>query len=188
MGNSVQYGLEDYARDRYGVGAASDGVFHREEPTTRPPVRAVSELSRVTVRTGNGARILTADELVLMRRLEGMSTAREHLAKVLNQPCRYDETATPLYGILQKQYDRETARAVGKAYIAAASHVGGGEYSVTAETKASLDGQNENGFGERQAELNAARDVLGYGRSSVTGWYTAARQVGETDRKEKKDV
>ena len=186
MGNSVLYGLEDYARDRYGVGVVSEDVFHRGGATTRLPTRSVSGLRQGKGSAGDGAGIMTADELSLIRCLEGMSTARKHLSQVLNQPCRYDETSAPLYSILQKQYEREVAMVVGRAYAAATNAGGSEEASAVALKSGSPD---LSGIDDGRAEpRDTSRNGDGGDRPSVTEWYAAIQHASEafkTERKEK---
>ena len=104
-------------------------------------------------------------ELALLRCLDGMSMAREKLSEVLHRTWQNDEVAYPLYGVLQKQRDRETARAVGRAYLEAAARIHDSEVTDIPGVTASING-----------------------RPSVTEWYVAVKQMNENQGKERKDA
>jgi hypothetical protein len=171
MDKSMLYGSADYAKDQYGGSVVTEDVFHRTEHTTlssvqpaRKPLQGEGPMEDVRDR-------LTADELALIRRLDGMSTARKNLSKVLSQTRRYDETAAPLYGILQKQYDRDLARDLGRAYVEATADATNREPVV---------------IGKDELHIGAGDDV--WHGQSATEWYITVRQRFETEGKEKKDT
>lgn len=127
-----------------------------------------------------GERALTANELTLIRRLDDLSAAQENLSRVLNRRFSYDETSSPLYSILQKQYEQEAERAAGRAYASATANTGG--YGSSYATMAGEDARRQvmSGFGDMQDELyQAAWDEFQAERQSATEWYAAAKQMAE---------
>lgn len=127
-----------------------------------------------------GERALTANELTLIRRLDDLSAAQENLSRVLNRRFSYDETSSPLYSILQKQYEQEAEKAAGRAYASATANTGG--YGSSYATMAGEDARRQvmSGFGDMQDELyQAAWDEFQAERQSATEWYAAAKQMAE---------
>lgn len=163
MGEKILYGAEAYAQDRYAAVTPYGGASHYGERTTSSPEQSIFEALRGEGKSRGDEDQLIVSELALMRHFYGMSAAREKLSKVLNRAWQYDETVYPLYGILREQRDRETARAVGRAYMGAAVY--GSEVSESVGTVASANG-----------------------RPSATEWYAAVKQMAENQGKEKKDT
>ena len=118
------------------------------------------------------------DETTLYGYLDRMSMARESLSGVLNRTWLYDESGGALYGILQKQREREAVRAIGQAYANAAAVAEGMRTSVSIGT------DTENSRDELSA---ASRDEMPNGRQSVTEWYAAVKRVGEERKNERKE-
>ena len=176
MDETILYGLGEHARNRYAGATPGGGVFHGGE---RTPFSVASPASSSVQGDGSGERVLTVHELAFIRRMESMSMARESLFRVLNRTWLYDESIDSLYGILQKQREREAARAIGLAYAHAAAVAEGMETSV------SVGAATE----DRRAELSAASRVkIPNGGKSVTEWYAAIKRTEEqrkNDRKEK---
>ncbi len=163
MDEKILYGSEEYAQDRYAAAVPYGGVSHRGERTTSPSEQTLFEALRGEGKSRGDGDLLTVSELALMRRFDGMSTAREKLSKVLNRTWQYDETVYPLYGILREQRDRETARAVGRAYLGATVYGSGMPESIGTAAVAN-------------------------GRPSATEWYAAVKQMVENQGKERKDT
>lgn len=176
MDETILHGSGEPARNRYVGATPRGGVFHGGE---RMPFSAAPPASGSVQGDGTDERALTADELAFIRRMEGMSTARESLLRVLNRTWLHDESPDSLYGILQKQREREAARVVGLAYAHAAAAAEGMETSVSVEADTE----------DRRAELSvASRNEMPNGGQSVTEWYAAIKRMEEkrmTDRKEK---
>ena len=165
MDEKILYGSDEYARDCWAMAEPYEGVFPCGERTTGTFAGSTSEAFRGEGGSRSGEALLTVSELAQVRRLDGMSVAREKLSKVLNRTWQNDEVSYPLYGILREQRDRETAYAVGRAYMGATVRAHGSEASDT--------------FG---AVTSA------HGRPSATEWYVAVRQMVENQGKERKDT
>ena len=176
MDETILYGSGEHTRNRYAGATPGGGVCHGGE---RMPFSATPSASTFVQGDGSGERVLTAHELAFIRRMEGMNMARESLFRVLNRTWLYDESMDSLYGILQKQREREAARAIGLAYAHAAAVAEGIETSV------SVGAATE----DRRVELSAASRVeMPNGGKSVTEWYAAIKRMEEqrkNDRKEK---
>lgn len=112
------------------------------------------------------------DETILHGCRDEMSRAQERLSEVLGRTGQCDETVGSLYGILQKQRERESERAVGIAYAESAATGGRGAFlTVGTDTERTSDSR---------ADLSVVPwDEIPYEGKSATEWYAAIKQLNE---------
>lgn len=145
---------------------------------TTPPVEAPS----VSVNVGSevpeggtvGAVPLTDVDVYKYQ----MDQARQKVYDVLNRKFKYNAKDSPLYTIMQQQYEREAERAAGRAYSSAVANTGG--YGSSYATLAGEEARRQvmEGMDEAQYELyQAARQEFMDERQSAVDWYSQARQM-----------
>lgn len=138
-------------------------------PAVTPPSLSVGGQAGAT-----GAVPLTDVDLA---RYE-MDQARQKVYDVLNRKFKYKAEDSPLYTIMQKQYEKEAQRAAGKAYASAVANTGG--YGSSYATLAGEEARRQvmEGMDEAQYELyQAARQEFLDERESAVEWYSQARQM-----------
>ena len=159
MANKIRYGLEDYAQDRY------ERKLEADDAKFVPLYTAGQVQSEAFIPTNvkkTGEQVLTVGELILARRFDRLSAARENLTRVLNRNFQYDETPGTLYGVIQKQNEREVEKVIGRAYVnATANTVGDLVLSVVG-----MDGTKSDGGADFSNE-----------RPSITEWYAVAKRL-----------
>lgn len=107
-----------------------------------------------------------------------MDQARQKVYDVLNRKFKYNAKGSPLYTIMQQQYEREAERAAGRAYSSAVANTGG--YGSSYATLAGEEARRQvmEGMDEAQYELyQAARQEFMDERQSAVDWYSQARQM-----------
>ena len=107
-----------------------------------------------------------------------LNNARNKVYEVMNQKFVYNEKSSPLYSILQKQYEREADRAAGQAYARSVANTGG--YGSSYATLAADEARRRTmeGFDDQQLALyQAAKDEFYANRQSAIDWYNQARQM-----------
>lgn len=107
-----------------------------------------------------------------------MDQARQKVYDVLNRKFKYNAKDSPLYTIMQQQYEREAERAAGRAYSSAVANTGG--YGSSYATLAGEEARRQvmEGMDEAQYELyQAARQEFMDERQSAVDWYSQARQM-----------
>lgn len=107
-----------------------------------------------------------------------MDQARQRVYDVLNRKFKYNAKESPLYTIMQQQYEREAERAAGRAYSSAVANTGG--YGSSYATLAGEEARRQvmEGMDEAQYELyQAARQEFMDERQSAVDWYSQARQM-----------
>ena len=145
---------------------------------TTPPVEAPS----VSVNVGSGvpeggtvgAVPLTDVDVYKYQ----MDQTRQRVYDVLNRKFKYNAKESPLYTIMQQQYEREAERAAGRAYSSAVANTGG--YGSSYATLAGEEARRQvmEGMDEAQYELyQAARQEFMDERQSAVDWYNQARQM-----------
>lgn len=159
--------------------AQSQAMARRNQATgtvTTPPVEAPS----VNVGSGApeggtvGAVPLTDVDVYKYQ----MDQARQKVYDVLNRKFKYNAKDSPLYTIMQQQYEREAERAAGRAYSSAVANTGG--YGSSYATLAGEEARRQvmEGMDEAQYELyQAARQEFMDERQSAVDWYSQARQM-----------
>ena len=143
-------------------------------------VTAPTEDSSVSIGSGTpesgtvGAVPLTDVDLYKFE----MDQARQKVYDVLNRKFKYKAEDSPLYTILQKQYEREAERAAGKAYASAVANTGGYGSSYATLSAEEARRQVMEGMDEAQYELyQAARQEFLDERTSAVDWYNQTRQM-----------
>lgn len=107
-----------------------------------------------------------------------MDQARQKVYDVLNRKFKYNAKDSPLYTIMQQQYEREAERAAGRAYSSAVANTGGYGSSYATLTGEEARRQVMEGMDEAQYELyQAARQEFMDERQSAVDWYSQARQM-----------
>lgn len=145
---------------------------------TTPPVEAPS----VSVNAGSGAPEGGTVGAVPLTDVDvykyQMDQARQKVYDVLNRKFKYNAKDSPLYTIMQQQYEREAERAAGRAYSSAVANTGG--YGSSYATLAGEEARRQvmEGMDEAQYELyQAARQEFMDERQSAVDWYSQARQM-----------
>lgn len=145
---------------------------------TTPPVEAPS----VSVNVGSGAPEGGTVGAVPLTDVDvykyQMDQARQRVYDVLNRKFKYNAKESPLYTIMQQQYEREAERAAGRAYSTAVANTGG--YGSSYATLAGEEARRQvmEGMDEAQYELyQAARQEFMDERQSAVDWYSQARQM-----------
>ena len=145
---------------------------------TTPPVEAPS----VSVNAGSGAPEGGTVGAVPLTDVDvykyQMDQARQRVYDVLNRKFKYNAKDSPLYTIMQQQYEREAERAAGRAYSSAVANTGG--YGSSYATLAGEEARRQvmEGMDEAQYELyQAARQEFMDERQSAVDWYSQARQM-----------
>lgn len=145
--------------------------------TTPPP-----EAPSVSVNVGSGAPEGGTVGAVPLTDVDvykyQMDQARQKVYDVLNRKFKYNAKDSPLYTIMQQQYEREAERAAGRAYTSAVANTGG--YGSSYATLAGEEARRQvmEGMDEAQYELyQAARQEFMDERQSAVDWYSQARQM-----------
>ena len=201
----ILYGVEDYLQDRKGGTAAGGSATVLPAPTTgakitpaassapaptqatgaqitpaassapTAPVQAPS----VQMGTGAAGAVSPTQPMSLSDRWKmELSNARNKVYEVMNQKFVYNEKSSPLYSILQKQYEREADRAAGQAYARSVANTGG--YGSSYATLAADEARRRTmeGFDDQQLALyQAAKDEFYANRQSAIDWYNQAKQM-----------
>lgn len=202
----ILYGMEQYMEDRKGGTAAGSSATVLPAPTaaaaptqtaapaptqapstqiapasaraqteTTTPVQAPS----MQMGTGEAGAVSPTQPMSLsdMWKME-LSNARNKVYEVMNQKFTYNEKSSPLYSILQKQYEREADRAAGQAYARSVANTGG--YGSSYATLAADEARRRTmeGFDDQQLALyQAAKDEFYANRQSAIDWYNQAKQI-----------
>lgn len=145
---------------------------------TTPPVEAPS----VSVNVGSGAPEGGTVGAVPLTDVDvykyQMDQTRQRVYDVLNRKFKYNAKESPLYTIMQQQYEREAERAAGRAYSSAVANTGG--YGSSYATLAGEEARRQvmEGMDEAQYELyQAARQEFMDERQSAVEWYNMERQM-----------
>ena len=107
-----------------------------------------------------------------------MDQARQKVYDILNKKFVYNEKSSPLYSILQRQYEREADRAAGQAYARSVANTGGfgSSYATLAADEARR--RTMEGFEDQQYALyQAAKDEFLSERQSAVEWYNMSKQL-----------
>lgn len=118
---------------------------------------------------------LTERELMYRDVANSINEASKNLLNVMNRQFRYDEKSSPLYSILQKQYEREAEKAAGQAYAASVANTGGYGSSYATMAGEAARRQVMAGFDDQQLALyEAAKQEFDAERQSALDWYNTA--------------
>ena len=118
---------------------------------------------------------LTERELMYRDVVNSINEASKNLLNVMNRQFRYDEKSSPLYSILQKQYEREAEKAAGQAYAASVANTGGYGSSYATMAGEAARRQVMAGFDDQQLALyEAAKQEFDAERQSALDWYNTA--------------
>ena len=155
--------------------AASSAPAETTAVETTAPVQAPS----VQMGAGAAGAVSPTQPMSLsdMWKME-LSNARNKVYEVMNQKFVYNEKSSPLYSILQKQYEREADRAAGQAYARSVANTGG--YGSSYATLAADEARRRTmeGFDDQQLALyQAAKDEFYTNRQSAIDWYNQAKQM-----------
>lgn len=118
---------------------------------------------------------MTQRELMYQNVVNAINSASQNLLDVMNRKFQYDEKSSPLYSILQKQYEREAEKAAGQAYAASVANTGGYGSSYATMAGEAARRQVMAGFDDQQLALyEAAKQEFEEGRQSALDWYNTA--------------
>lgn len=118
---------------------------------------------------------LTERELMYRDVVDSINEASKNLLNVMNRQFRYDEKSSPLYSILQKQYEREAEKAAGQAYAASVANTGGYGSSYATMAGEAARRQVMAGYDDQQLALyEAAKQEFDAERQSALDWYNTA--------------
>jgi cytochrome c2 len=200
----ILYGVEDYLHDRNGgktttggsatvlsapTAAAAPTQTAAPAPTQAPSNQvapasasaptAPAQAPSMQMGTGAAGAVSPTQPMSMsdMWKME-LSNARQKVYEVMNQKFVYNEKSSPLYSILQKQYEREADRAAGQAYARSVANTGG--YGSSYATLAADEARRRTmeGFDDQQLALyQAAKDEFYANRQSAIDWYNQAKQM-----------
>ena len=101
-----------------------------------------------------------------------MEQARQKVYDVLNRKFTYNAKESPLYTILQQQYEKEARIAAGKAYARSVANTGGYGSSYATMAASEAGRQAMEGFNDQQLALyQAAKEEFLSERQSAVDWY-----------------
>lgn len=124
---------------------------------------------------------MTQRELMYQNVVNAINSASQNLLDVMNRQFQYDEKSSPLYSILQKQYEREAEKAAGQAYAASVANTGGYGSSYATMAGEAARRQAMSGYDDQQLALyEAAKQEFEEERQSALDWYNTA--VGMRDQ------
>ncbi len=107
-----------------------------------------------------------------------MEQARQKVYDVLNTKFQYNAKASPLYTILDRQYEEQARKAAGEAYARSTANTGGYGSSYATNTASEARRQVMQGFNDQQYDLyQAARDEFLAERESTVEWYNMTKQM-----------
>ena len=150
-------------------------------PVDTTAVETTAQVQAPSVQMGAGATgaVSPTQPMSLSDRWKmELSNARNKVYEVMNQKFVYNEKSSPLYSILQKQYEREADRAAGQAYARSVANTGG--YGSSYATLAADEARRRTmeGFDDQQLALyQAAKDEFYANRQSAIDWYNQAKQM-----------
>lgn len=199
----IIYGMEQYMEDRKGGAATGGSATVLSAPTaaaaptqTAAPAPAQAPSNQVApapasaptapvqapsvqMGAGTAGAVSPTQPMSLsdMWKME-LSNARNKVYEVMNQKFVYNEKSSPLYSILQKQYEREADRAAGQAYARSVANTGGFGSSYATLTADEARRRTMEGFDDQQLALyQAAKDEFYENRQSAIDWYNQAKQI-----------
>lgn len=147
-----------------------------EAPTTTGSAGVKTAEPTVTPTDATAAdKPLTERELMYRDVVNSINEASKNLLNVMNRQFRYDEKSSPLYSILQKQYEREAEKAAGQAYAASVANTGGYGSSYATMAGEAARRQVMAGYDDQQLALyEAAKQEFDAERQSALDWYNTA--------------
>lgn len=151
-----------------------------EAPTNTGTAAAVKkETVQPAVSTAAGTTSadtpMTQREMMYQNVVNAINSASQNLLDVMNRQFRYDEKSSPLYSILQKQYEREAEKAAGQAYAASVANTGGYGSSYATMAGEAARRQVMAGYEDQQLALyEAAKQEFEAERQSALDWYNTA--------------
>lgn len=197
----IRYGVEEYLADKQAAATQTEkntapmakavttsapknyttenDAALKTTPTTSSTAASVAPKILPTLQSG-GQQVSGATQPLTMsdRWNMEMTNARNKVYEVLNRKFSYNERSSPLYSILQKQYEREAERAEGRAYAQSVANTGGFGSSYATLASAEARRQTMEGFAGQQASLyDAAREEFLAERQSAVDWYNQAKTM-----------
>lgn len=148
------------------------------QPTNKAPATITPETTKAAAKSqAVGTNISQPMSLSEQWKME-LQSARNKVYEVLNKKFTYNEQSSPLYSILQKQYEKEAAKAEGLAYARSVANTGGYGSSYATLAGAEARRQTMEGFSDQQAALyEAARNEFLSERESAVDWYNQAKTM-----------
>ena len=118
---------------------------------------------------------MTQREMMYQNVVNAINSASQNFLDVMNRKFQYDEKSSPLYSILQKQYEREAEKAAGQAYAASVANTGGYGSSYATMAGEAARRQVMAGLDDQQLALyEAAKQEFEAERQSALDWYNTA--------------
>ena len=118
---------------------------------------------------------MTQREMMYQNVVNAINSASQNFLDVMNRKFQYDEKSSPLYSILQKQYEREAEKAAGQAYAASVANTGGYGSSYATMAGEAARRQVMAGLDDQQLALyEAAKQEFDAERQSALDWYNTA--------------
>lgn len=209
MGKKILYGIDEYTKDKKKTGedgtqqvtapflASAATPTQEEAPkpemlematpsaqstqTTVPETVVPTKVTPTSTQTGasgtaNVNQPLTTVDLAR----EHMNQARNKVYEILNRKFTFKAEESPLYSILQQQYEKQAQKAAGQAYARAVANTGG--YGSSYATLAAEEARRSTmeGFNDQTYQLyQAAKDEFLQERQSALDWYSQSRQMYE---------
>ena len=209
MGKKILYGIDEYTKDKKKTGEdgtqqvtapflASAATPTQEEapkpemiematPSAQSTQATVSEPVVPATVTPTGTQTGASGTANVNQPLTTVDLAREHMNQarnkvyeILNRKFTFKAEESPLYSILQQQYEKQAQKAAGQAYARAVANTGGyGSSYATLAAEEARRGTME-GFNDQIPALyQAAKDEFLQERQSALDWYSQSRQMYE---------
>ena len=162
----------------YGIRGGSVYIKHASEQQRKFLTGAVKapEAEAETPSDGLSADTpMTQREMMYQNVVNAINSASQNLLDVMNRKLSYNEKSSPLYSILQKQYEREAEKAAGQAYAASVANTGGYGSSYATMAGEAARRQVMAGLDDQQLALyEAAKQEFEAERQSALDWYNTA--------------
>ena len=209
MGKKILYGIDEYTKDKKKTGedgaqqvtapflasaakptqeeAPKPAMLEMATPSAQSTQTTVSETVVPTMVTPTGTQTGASGTANVNQPLTTVDLAREHMNQarnkvyeILNRKFTFKAEESPLYSILQQQYEKQAQKAAGQAYARAVANTGGfgSSYATLAAEEARRSTME--GFNDQTYQLyQAAKDEFLQERQSALDWYSQSRQMYE---------
>lgn len=176
LGGNQQSGQSTPASVQMAQKPTSTPVQVQTPTVTQPTTPTVTQPTGVNPLEANANATKPLTQVDIAR--NQMEQARQKVYDVLNTKFQYNAKASPLYSILDRQYEEQARKAAGEAYARSVANTGGYGSSYATNTAAEARRQVMEGFNDQQYDLyQAAKDEFLTERQSAVDWYNMSKQI-----------
>lgn len=176
LGGNQQSGQSTPASVQMAQKPTSTPVQVQTPTVTQPTTPTVTQPTGVNPLEANANATKPLTQVDIAR--NQMEQARQKVYDVLNTKFQYNAKASPLYSILDRQYEEQARKAAGEAYARSVANTGGYGSSYATNTAAEARRQVMEGFNDQQYALyQAAKDEFLTERQSAVDWYNMSKQI-----------